>query len=212
MEKNTDLTGSGSVFFGMKESAMREQLAGIPLYTTRVTPGVQRPRSSTPKFSGRYAWRKGNWVVFVEWRRWEGFFFSSSWQVSSGWPGHTVPYPSTRRISMKKWAALTPEGPDPNRQPATSVVLKKFPRLVAFLSDRWYDDNTTRLPGSMWVDSDFGAWKAMLKEPSLALCARIRAASLDDLFAAIETFLGLDAPPWEPDAYAASKAAPKKKK
>lgn len=91
----------------------------------------------------------------------------------------------------------------PDTLPAyETVTLKKYPRLTAFLTDRWYDDATPRQPGSIWIDSDFAAFKILIKEPTLMLCARIRASTLDDAFKAVETFLGLETPPWEPDEYA----------
>jgi hypothetical protein len=35
---------------------------------------------------------------------------------------------------------------------------------------------------------------------------------MDDLLRAIDVFLGLDSPPWEPDKYALAKRLPQKKK
>ena len=115
---------------------------------------------------------------------------------------------------MKKPAvsAVVPDKPPEEYKPYESKTFKAFPRLVAFLADQWYDTGEPRKRGSLWIDSEGSFWKAMLKEPSLFLCARIRAASLEDLLKAVETFLGLDAPPWEPDAYAQEKAVGKKKK
>lgn len=191
---------------------MRQRVAGVPLYTARAKRGVQKPRSRAPSRSSRYAWRVGQWIVFVSWERFLGFVPTSAWKMGSGYPGEVIDYPDVRTRSMKKWSAGAPAQKPEDAPAVTSTVLKKFPRLLAFLTDRWYDDGSPRFPGSIWFDSDLGACKAMLKEPSLMLCARIRAATVDDLYAAVETFLGLDSPPWEPDQFALDKAAQKKKK
>lgn len=193
---------------------MRRSHCGIPLYERRLKAGVQKPGQWTPQTYARYAWRVGQWIVVVHWYRHEGYSFSSAWRDGSGTPGEVVYFPDTRKVPMKRFT-ISPPAPDGDPTPsAPSILFKKHPRTTAFLSDRWYDDKSPRLPGSLWIDSDLGGFKAMLKEPSAMICARIRAATLDDLFSAIETFLGLDTPPWEIDQYALSKAPknPKKKK
>jgi len=96
--------------------------------------------------------------------------------------------------------------------PYDTKIFKAFPRLTAFLADQWYDDGEPRTRGSIWVDSEGSFFKALLKEPSLCLCARVRAATLDDLFKACEVFLGLESPPWEVDEYAQERARKKGKK
>jgi hypothetical protein len=141
-----------------------------------------------------------------------GYFPKSLVRAVSGEPYQMFSLPDVGVGTVKKWKA-TPEPTKPeDSPPVVSVVLKRFPRLLAFQTDRWYDDGSPRLPGSVWFDSDLGASKAMLKEPSLCLCARIRAATVDELYAAIELFLSLDNPPWEHDRFAAEKVQPKKKK
>jgi hypothetical protein len=141
-----------------------------------------------------------------------GYCPTSSHRVVSGRVEESITLPDVSRCSVKKWSAGAPAGKPGDVPPVVSVVFKKFPRTLAFLHDRWYDDDSPRYPGSIWIDSDVGAFKAMLKEPSLLLCARIRAATLDDLIAAVEVFLGLDSPPWEHDQYAAERVLQKKKK
>lgn len=148
----------------------------------------------------------------MEWTPWLGFCPLSTFRLVSGLAEDNNPYPDVKSKTMKKWTVAAASPSPDDAPPPQSVVLKKFPRLAAFLSDRWYDDKSPRLPGAVWLDSDLGGFKAMLKEPSMALCARIRASTLDDLFAALEQFLGLDNPPWEPDQYALGKSDKKKKK
>lgn len=191
---------------------MRSSIAGVPLYTSRTRRGVQRPRSWSPNVSASYAWTVGKWVWFVDWTRWSGFTVSRCWLASSGWPGTYHDYPKMRVRDMKK-----PPLPEPAKMPDQlpayeTAVLKKFKRLTAFLADRWYDDAAPRMPGSMWIDSDATSFKVLLKEPTLQLCARLRASTLDDLFAACEAFLGLDSPPWEVDQYAVDRSSKKSRK
>jgi hypothetical protein len=161
---------------------------------------------------GRYVWRVGRWYVFVSWSCYLGYYPTSIVSADPGGTVGSVTYPDVRRRAVKKPIASAPPTKPEDVPPVVSVVLKKFPRLLAFLVDRWYDDGSPRLPGSVWFDSDIGAAKALLKEPSLCLCARVRAATVDDLYAACETFLGLESPPWEPDVYAMEQQAKKKKK
>jgi hypothetical protein len=185
---------------------------GVPLYTRRTSRGVQRPRSWSPLYSGEYVWRRGPWDLFMGWCRHLGYFPRFGLQVAWSVGQVRVDYPDVKGTKMKKPNVTAPGGKPEDTPPAVSVFLKKYPRLLAFLCDRWYDDGSPRWPGSVWIDSDISAAKAMLKEPTLCLCARIRAATLDDLMAAVETFLGLDSPPWEHDQYAAEKGVLKKKK
>lgn len=191
---------------------MRRHLFGVPLYFPRTTTGVQKPRSRTPSHSTRYAWSVGRWFVFVSWSRYEGFTALDAVRYSGQVVHERREFPNLRRSKVKKPTVPAAAAPDPGQPSGSSVVLKKFPRLFDFLSNRWYENGEPRWPGSLWIDSDALAFRALLKEPSLFLQTRIRAATVDDLFAAVETFLGLDAPPWEPDAYAHEKAVTKKKK
>jgi len=191
---------------------VRREVFGAKLFERRSKVGVQRRRSKTPERIREYAWSTGEHVVIVQFSPWWGYSPIAAYKRVSGAWERVWNYPDAVRKKVKKWTAAA-SAPEPdNSPPETSVVLKKYPRTLAFLSDRWYDDKSPRLPGSMWLDSDLGAKKAMLKEPSLKLCARIRAATWDDLFAAVETFLSLDAPPWEPDKYAIEAEEEKKKK
>lgn len=113
---------------------------------------------------------------------------------------------------MKKWSAGGGANEVVPPLPAESKLMAKCKRLMEWLTATTYDDGSPRTPGSLWIDSDSAAFKAMLKEPSLLLCARIRAGTFDDLIAAVETFLGLDSPPWEPDKFALERASKKTKK
>lgn len=196
----------------MEAQGMRRVIAGTPIYPQRSTAGVQRPRTWTPKYSGRYGWAVGKWVVWVTWERFLGYYPTGAWLEGSGWPGTRREFPDLSRRTVKKPnAPLPPVMPDV--LPAyETAVLKKFKRLTAFLTDRWYDDGSPRMPGSMWFDSDATGFTVMLKEKMLLLCVRLRAATLDDAFAAAEAFLGLESPPWEVDQYAADRAGKKSKK
>jgi hypothetical protein len=191
---------------------MRRKWVGRPVYRPRATHGVQRPRSWTPEFSGQYAWKYGRWMLLVNWNRYTGYRPVGAQLDKLG--VHTPVLVGSRESRMKKpqVSAVAPEQPPEEYKPYESVTFKKFPRLVAFLADQWYDNGEPRKRGSLWIDSEGSFWKAMIKEPSLFLCARIRAASLEDLLKALETFLGLDSPPWEPDQYALEKTTGKKKK
>lgn len=191
---------------------MRRTVMGIPLYEPRVTRGVQRPRSHSPARSARYVWRVGSMYAIIEWRRYTGYYPVSLFRLVSGLAVDRFEFPDLARYVVKKWDTHKAPTKPEDQVPVTSVVLKKFPRLLAFLSDLWYDDGSARVRGSIWMDSDLGGVKALLKEPSLTLCARIRAASWDELYAAVEFFLAMDSPPWEHDQFAARQQSEKKKK
>lgn len=191
---------------------MRRLVNGIPLYTARPGRGVQKPRSWSPAHSARYMWRVGQWLVTVIWEKRVGFFPTSAWREGSGTPGEIINYPNCEVKRMKK-----PVRPEPAAMPDVLPlyecrILKKFPLLTRFLTDRWYEDGSPRTPGSMWLDSDQTSFTIMLKEKTTFMQARFRAATMDDVYAAVEMFLGLDAPPWELDEYALSRAPKKGKK
>lgn len=191
---------------------MRRKVAGVPIYVSRSTPGVQRPRAWTPDFSGRYGWTYGRWIVWMVWNRYTGYRPVGAWLDGSGWPGVRHDTSVTERRVVKKPTASVPEKKPEELKPYETKVLKGFPRLTAFLTDDWYDDGVRRKRGSMWIDSEGSFFKVLLKEPTLCLCARIRAASIDDVYKAVEMFLGLESPPWEVDEYAVEKTSGKKKK
>lgn len=191
---------------------MRRELFGSPVYGPRSGAGVQRPRSWAPSKRGRYIWSAGSWFFSIEWLPWTGFYPVERFRVVQGLPVERNEFPDVGGSTVKKPSTGSVPSKPEDVPPVTSVLFKKYPRLLAFLHDRWYDDGSSRFPGALWIDSDLGAIKAMLKEPSLMLCARIRASTIDDLFAAVETFLGLDSPPWEPDRYALERADEKKTK
>jgi len=191
---------------------MRRKVAGVPIYVSRSVPGVQRPRTWTPDFSGRYGWTFGRWIVWVSWNRYTGYRPTGAWLDGSGWPGTRHDVSSQGSSRVKKPNAATPEVKPEEVKPYESKVLKAFPRLIAFLTDDWYDDGTRRKRGSLIWGSEGSFVTVMIKEPTPLLCARIRAASIDDAYKALELFLGLDSPPWEPDEFARERAAPKKKK
>lgn len=191
---------------------MRRKWAGRPVYRPRLSKGVQRPRSWTPDFSREYAWVYGRWMLLVNWNRYTGYRPVGAQEVKLGYVTPILTGSKEPKMRKPQVSAVVSEQPPKEYQPYESKTFKAFPRLVAFLADQWYDDATPRKRGSLWIDSEGSFWKAMLKEPSLFLCARIRAASLEDLLKAVETFLGLDSPPWEPDEFAREKSLGRKKK
>jgi len=191
---------------------VRRKWIGRPVYRPRVGKGVQKPRTWTSEFSARYAWKYGRWMLLVNWNKYAGYCPVGAQLDKLGAATPVLVGSRESKVRKPQVSAAVPEQPPEEYKPYESPTFKKFPRLVAFLADQWYDNGEARKRGSLWIDSEGSFWKAMLKEPSLFLCARLRAASLEDLLKAVETFLGLDAPPWEPDNYAMEKATVKKKK
>ena len=191
---------------------MRRKVAGVPIYSRRVAPGVQRPRNWTPERAAQYGWEFNGWILWVRWSHWTGFQLTGAWLEGSGWPGTRIDVSEHKGRRMRK-----PPVPSEPQKPETLLpyetkVLKAFPRFTAFLTDQWYDDGTPRERGTVWFDSVGSFFTALLKEHTLGLCARIRAGTIDDLYKAIEVFLGLETPPWEVDKYAREKAGKKSKK
>lgn len=191
---------------------MRRSFVGRPVYRPRVGQGVQRPRSWTPDHPKKYAWVYGRYMLLVDWNRYIGYRPVGAMLDLLGVVTPLLVGSREKKVKKPQVSAAAPEQPPEEYKPYESATFKKFPRLVAFLADHWYDDGTPRKRGSLWIDSEGSFWKALIKEPSLLLCARIRAASLEDLLKALETFLGLDSPPWEPDQYAQGKVKDKKNK
>lgn len=113
---------------------------------------------------------------------------------------------------MKRFNPLSPDAASVPPLSGESVAFKKFPRVREFLTHTTYDDGSARAPGRLWIENDGLAFVATLFEPAAFLRAKCRAPSLDDVLALCEAFLGMDAPPWERDTWAAERAVGKKKK
>jgi len=96
--------------------------------------------------------------------------------------------------------------------PSVTKLFQKLPTLVAFLTARSYDDGAPRAPGKFWVDASSAGFTVTLIDVDQALRLTIRAGTLDDVFAAVETALGADNAPWEIDQFQAQKQAEKKSK
>jgi hypothetical protein len=95
---------------------------------------------------------------------------------------------------------------------ADSVVFKKFPLTRHFMTAVAYEDGSPRQPGRIWWENDGVAFTAVLMDPTGCARVRLRAATIDDLWTAVEAHLGAENAPWEVDQYARDRAAKKGKK
>lgn len=146
------------------------------------------------------------------WRKWLGLQVLAVRPVAES--GAAVPWnyfdedwwmPIKRRVFDTTTLSL----PD---LPNATKLFAKFPTFVAFLTARSYEDGQARLPGKFWFDASTAGFQITLIDVDQAMRLVVRAAALDDVWAAAELALGTDNAPWEVDQYHAQKAAEKKKK
>jgi len=144
--------------------------------------------------------------------RWIGYFVC-------GWHRDSLAVPSWVQglnidlvRQMKKLVPPEATGAPTASAASATVVLEEFPSLMEHLTCRAYEDGSPRQT-SMLMTSVIGSmWRVTLKDRDAAMQLNILGATFDDALVALELALGNDKTPWEPDSWAAGKAASKKKK
>lgn len=191
---------------------MMRRYLGADVVPTRSSPGVRRPGQWLPRREASWYIAYGPFLLSVRYRRWGGLFLSRLVRLVGKDAASETVFPNLWSVKMKQLSIGGEPGKALPPLPSDSVVLKKFPRLMEFLTHTTYDNGAPRAPGRLWLDSDLIAFTLTLFEPSAFARVRIRAASLDDLLTLAEKHLGSDNPAWEDDQYARERAAEKKKK
>jgi len=178
----------------------------------RLAPGVRRPGQWTGKSVKRIAVECGPLVMLVEWSPWWGVYPLGLYRERGGAWVQTVTYPPMWRVPVKRRSVLGGEGVPVPALSGETAVLKKFPRLVEFLTAVYYDDGTARQTGQVWLRVEMTAFVMTLIDKDACCKMVVRAAALDDLMATAEKLLGSDAAVWEIDQYALDRAQQKKRK
>ncbi len=185
---------------------------GSRAVAARLTPGVRRPGQWLPRREAAWWVMFGPWCLYVMWRPWAGMFPAVLARAGSERSEEDIEFPNLWSKALKQLSLGVEAGKPLPPLPADSSVLKKFPRLLEFLTATQYDNGSPRAPGRLWLDSDLIAFTMTLFEPSGFARVRLRASSLDDLLMLAEKHLGSENPAWEDDQYARDRAAEKKKK
>lgn len=179
----------------------------------RVGTGFQTLRAVMPAKTKEYMWVMRGYTLHVCYAPWRGVWPISLIRRVGEVEKVIQRWPNWRNWAMKK-ITIAPAGDD-EKPPlsAESKVLKAFPKIREFLTQKKYEDGTSRKPGRLWLEQDGVAFTITLKEPSMVALMRLRANEIDDVFALAEAALKMDLPPWEIDQWAFDKLPkPKKKK
>lgn len=187
-------------------------IGGSRVFAARERSGVAKPGQWLPGRDARYWFHATGCVVWVQWQPHRGLFPLASHRVEDGDLVLLAEYPSLWSKAMKKFTVGTGDGQQLPPLSAESKLLHKLPRLRAFLTDTQYEDGSPRAPGRLWLDQDGVGFTITLFEPTAFARMRLRAATLDDVFALCDVHLGAENAPWEVDQYARDRAAGKKKK
>lgn len=210
-ERNPPSQGWGG-FRVVEKLHMRRRTDGLSTWVVVGGLGVRKPSQWLPLRERYYVMVVGKIEVLLCWRPFVGITPLSLKPVGSPGARDSIQYANLERNAVKRLNLGPPEGMPAIPLPGESAVLKKFPRICCFVTDTVYEDGTLRLPGYFWLKSDTMAFELTLFEPSACARARIRAATLDDVFALAEKFLGSDGGAWEVDKYLLERSTQKKKK
>lgn len=82
-----------------------------------------------------------------------------------------------------------------------SEVLGGMAQIIAHLTHTRYDDGSPRQVGTISIRTQGAMWIVEARDYDAAARMRVSAASLDDALALMDTCLGADTAPWEPDVY-----------
>lgn len=179
----------------------------------RKTLGVEQVHEVLPSKTTEYIWHLGSLRLHVCCVPKSGthLLAVSHWQQGQ-WQTHWVDV-SVRSWLMKKVTLNLADDAEKPPLPVNTVLMKKFPRVLEFLTARKYDDGSKRLPGKIFLETDGVAFVMTLKEPTLVAQMRLRAPEFDELWALAHAALSQDVPPWEIDQWAFAKLPkPRKKK
>ena len=120
-----------------------------------------------------------------------------------------------RRGSVKKrrlQSDTTRENVPWHLAPLETQVLANLSQLVAHIAATRLEDGSSRSPGRLFLGTRGSSYEVVCKEPDLQAELVILASTLDDALCLTDLMLGADDTPWQPDRWAQSRSAEKKKK
>lgn len=82
-----------------------------------------------------------------------------------------------------------------------SDLLGSLTQLIAHVTHTRYDDGSPRRTGTIGIRTQGASWVCEARDYDAAARMRAVAQSLDDVLVLIDTLLGADEAPWEPDIY-----------
>lgn len=191
---------------------MGRRFRGCRVYAARLKGGVTRPGQWFGKKDVWYYLSFGDRLLQFVYRPFQGCIPISLSRVSGHEERETIVFPDVRSKAMKRVSVGAGDSGDDFPLNCESKIFGKLPNFLAFLTVKKYDDGSPRKPGRIWLESDGVAYTLTLFEGSAYARVRLRAASIDDAYAAAEKHLASDNPPWEPDDYARQRDVEKKKK
>ncbi len=191
---------------------MGRSSSGLILLRHRLGVGITKPSQWLPRFDRRYVLVVGKWEYHLQWQPRRGLYVLSAGPLGSTELAAKTLYPDLWSQQMKRLSLGQPDGGGRQPLPSDSVLFKKLPRLMEFITQLAYEDGTPRAPGYYWVKTDATAFIVTLFDEDA--CARLpcRGATVEDAFGLADKLLGAENAPWEVDQWMMERKAKKKKK
>lgn len=161
----------------------------------------RKPSQWLPRYSKRYWYRWFDLYLRMRFQPVRGLYPEGTFERVEGRMVPVTMFPDLWSKAMKKFSMGIDKSVPLPALPNESVVLKKFPHLRSFFVNTAYDDGSPRATGRVWLENDGIAFVVTLMEPSAFARVRLRAATLDDMFAVAEMHLGTENAPWEVDQW-----------
>jgi len=188
-------------------------VTGLRVLTWRVPRGMRRSNQRVPTL-GTLTWivRRGQYEYYAVWDVWNGVRYTA-WRLVaprfSELPWTDIGVRCEMPMQKPEVSGGTLVPPD---LPSETKLLAKCPLLIQFMTCRSYTDGTARAPGEWWFLPSPSGFAIALKDVDTARKVTVRAGTIDDVFKAVELFLGTENSQWEVDEYRLEKLVTKKTK
>lgn len=189
------------------------QFLGTRVLTWRPKSATRRGGQRLPRRGEKrlYVALRDVWL-YLEWHAWKGYYPVAL--VDGSDPLHPTiehwGYPRERMAIKRRSAA--PENMVLPALSSDSMIMKKIPLVMEFLTATAYADGLQRTPGYYTVRNRLVEFEATLYDPDGGVRLVVRHREYDRMWFAVEALLGAEDAPWEPDRYLMEQAAKKPKK
>jgi len=140
-------------------------------------------------------------LFLFRWIAFRGLFLMSS-------VGRKPPHATTHHYGFPEDWKMPPKRRVPEGElppiPALgveSLIFKKCPLLIEFCAATAYEDGSMRTPGYYTFRNRVVEYEVTVYDPDAGQRMPVRARTVDEVFKAVELFLGAENAPWEVDGY-----------
>lgn len=187
-------------------------ITGNRVYPARRGSGVARPAQWLGRGEKWYYFSFDGVLLLWNYRPFQGCMPLFLCPDGSDKEEDVTKLPDVRSKRMKRISVGGTDGGDDFPLNPDSKLLVKLPRFLEWLTAKKYADGVKRKPGRFWFESDGVAFTITLFEAAACARVRLRAATIDDAFAAAEKHLSAENPPWEVDEYEQERQSKKSRK